>query len=61
MNKIFALFTVALLLFSCNTSSNSDNNSNVEVAERVTSKNQLFLDLIRPETSGMFRGIEFDM
>ncbi|MCB9226149.1 MAG: hypothetical protein H6578_03095 [Chitinophagales bacterium] len=63
MNKIFALFTVALLLFSCNTSSNSDNNgnSNVEVTERVTSKNQLFLDLIRPETSGMFRGIEFDM
>ena len=46
MNKIFALFTVALLLFSCNTSSNSDNNgnSNVEVTERVTSKNQLFLD-----------------
>lgn len=58
MNKVFSLFLVSLLLFACNTSTNSND---AAVEERVESKNQLFLDLVRPEAGGMFRGVEFDM
>ena len=70
MKRIFLMIFTAALMFACNTETASDVEDDVVVAddqssnddgERSTTSNPRYNDLMLPSTSGVFRGISFDM
>lgn len=66
MKKIFFLVFAAAFMFACNSPSGSEDTVVDETVEsgdgtRSTTNNPLYNDLMLPSTSGVFRGISFDM